>query len=107
MCADDISLLCCKDPILPAFRRLRPVSRVLPVQQHYIEVFGLRGAPQFVKFCLGVNALMERSHLGHQLIAIAWQAFQCLAQHCWRLVSLGRLEEADAVRSEEHTSELQ
>ena len=42
MRADDLSLLRFKDPILPAFRGLRPVSRVLPVQQHDVKVLGLR-----------------------------------------------------------------
>src|SRR4051812_49047058 len=108
MGADDFSLLRLKDPVLPAFRSVRPVGCVLPMQQHDVKVLGLRGAPQLVELCLRVNTLVESSHFAHQLIAIARQPFQRLSQHAWRHVSLRRLKEADTVivRKTHQTSEL-
>src|SRR5579872_3881629 len=96
MRADDLSLLRLKDPVLPAFRSLWPVGRVLPMQQHDVKVLRLRGAPQFVELGLRINPLVEGSNLAHQLIAVARQAFQRLSQHSRRLVGLSRLEETDA-----------
>src|SRR5436305_6355205 len=96
MRADDLSLLRLKDAVLPALRSLRPVGRVLPMQQHDVKVLSLRSLPQLFELGLRINPLMERSHLAHQLIAVARQAFKRLAQHCRRVVGLGRLKEADA-----------
>src|SRR5579862_3360055 len=70
---------------------------MLPVQQHDVKILSLRDTPQIIKLSLGVDALMKRSNLAHQTIAVAWQTFERRAQHPWRLVSLCRLEEADAV----------
>jgi len=97
MRADDLPLLRFKDAVLPAFRGLRPVGCVLPVQQHDVKVFRLRGAPQFIELRLRIYALVKRRDLAHQAVAVTWQALQRFAQHARRLVRLGGLEEADAV----------
>src|SRR5258708_26239382 len=97
MGVDDLPLLRLKNPVLPAFRSLWPVSGVLPMQQNDVKVLSLRGVPQLVELGLRVDPLVEGSHLAHQLIAVARQAFQRLSQHSRRLVGLSRLKEADAV----------
>src|SRR5256885_12999083 len=96
MCADDLVLLRLKDPVLPAFRSFWPVGRVLPMQQHDVKVLSFRGAPQFIELSLRVDTFVEGSHLAHQLVAVAPQAFQRLSQHSRRVVGLSRLKEADA-----------
>src|SRR5215471_21209712 len=96
MRTDDLSLLRLKDPVLPAFRSLWPVGRVLPVQQHDVKVLSLRDVPQLVELGLRVSPLVEGSHLAHQLIAVARQPFKRLSQHSRCLVGLGRLKEANA-----------
>ena len=69
---------------------------VLPVEQHDVEVFGLRGAAELVEACEGI-AFVERSHLGHELIAIARKGLERLAEHGGSRVSLRGFEEADAM----------
>src|SRR3954471_13058954 len=96
MCADDLFLLRLKDPVLPALRSLWPVGRVLPMQQHDVKVLSFRGAPQFIELSLRIDTLMEGSHLAHQLVAVARQAFQRLSQHSRCVGGLRRLKEADA-----------
>src|SRR3974390_674944 len=97
MRADDLSLLRLKNPVLPALRSLWPVGRVLPMQQHDVEVLSLRGAPQLVELSPRVHPLVKGSDLAHQLIAVARQAFQRFSQHARRHIGLSRLKEADAV----------
>src|SRR5215472_16228539 len=97
MCADDLSLLRLKDPVLPALSSLWPVGRVLPMQQHYVEVLSLRSAPELVELGLGFNPLVEGCDLAHQLIAVARQTLQRHSEHCRRLVGLRRLKETDAM----------
>src|SRR5215471_17704223 len=67
------------------------------MQQHDVKVLSLRGAPQLVELGLRINPLVEGSHLAHQLVAVARQAFQRLSQHRRSLVSLSRLKETDTV----------
>src|SRR4051794_19541545 len=96
MRADDLPLLRLKNPVLPAFCGLWPIGCVLPMQEHDVEVLSLRGAPQLVELGPRVDALVEGSHLAHELVAVARQAFQRLSQHSRGLVGLSRLKEADA-----------
>ena len=85
-----------EDPVLPARRVGRPCRRVLPVQQHDVEVFGVGQAAELVELLLRVDAVAGR-HLRHQLVAVARDALQGDAEHLVHLaVRFGGLEEADA-----------
>src|ERR1041385_5938145 len=97
MRANDLSLLCFENSVLPAFRSLWPVGRVLPVQQHDVEIRCLRSTAQLVELGLRFNVLVEGSYFAHQLIAVSRQTFEGLAQHCRRRVSFGRFKKAYAV----------
>src|SRR5689334_12683965 len=69
---------------------------MLPMQQHDVKVFSLRGAPQLVELGSRVDTLVKGSHLAHELIGVARQAFQRLSQHSRRLIGLRRLKKANA-----------
>ena len=65
------------------------------MQQHDVEVVGLRHPAQLVDLILRIHAVV-RGDLGHQPIAIARNTLQGHAQHLVHsAVRLGRLEEAD------------
>src|SRR5262252_1233748 len=70
---------------------------MLPVQQHYVEVVGIRQSAQLVEFLLRIHAL-SRGHLRHKPIAIAWNAFQSDSEHLVHFaVRLGSFEEANTL----------
>jgi len=69
---------------------------MLPVQEHDVEVFGIREFAQLVEFLLRIHALVG-GYLGHEAIAIAWDSLQGHAEHPVHLtVRLGSFEEANA-----------
>src|SRR5258708_3493807 len=70
---------------------------MLPVQQHDVEILGVRKRAQLVEFLLWIHAIVESGHLGHELVALARYALQSDAQHLVHLtVGFGGLEEANA-----------
>src|SRR6267142_3928538 len=70
---------------------------MLPVQEHDVEVFGIREFAEFVEFLLRIHALAG-GHLRHQAIVLTWNALQGDSEHPVHLaVRLGSLEEANAV----------
>jgi len=69
---------------------------VLPVQEHDVEIFGVRELAQFVDLLQRV-AVLTRGHLRHQPVAIPRNAFQRQAEHAVHIaVGLGGLKEANA-----------
>ena len=97
-----------QNPVLPAHRVRGPRSHVLVVQQHHVEVIGIRQLAQLIDLLLRIHAFARR-HLGHQPVRIARNALQRHAQHLVHLaVSLGGLEEANApvVRMADQLGEL-
>src|SRR5580765_824930 len=69
---------------------------MLPVQEHDVEVFGIREFAQLVEFFLGIHALAG-GDLGHQAVTVTWEALQGYAEHPVHLaIRLGSLEEANA-----------
>src|SRR5580700_5968434 len=86
-----------QNSILPPARVCGPGRGMLPVQQHDVEVFGIREFAQLVEFLLRIHD-WPGGHLRHDAIAIARNALQGHAEHPVHLaVRLSRLEEANAV----------
>ena len=94
---DGFPRLSFENSVLP-FAGIRGPSRgVLPVQQHDVEVFGVREFAQLVEFLLRIHA-WPRGHLRHDAIAVAREALEGDAEHPVHVgVRLSRLEEAYAV----------
>src|SRR6185437_2179978 len=81
-----------------AKRVARPCGGVLPVQQHDVEVFGVRQFTQLVELLLRVDCFVKSRHLRHELITVARNPFQRDAEHLVHLaVGFGGFEETDAV----------
>jgi hypothetical protein len=79
----------------PGTRRRAGSRRVLPVEQHDVEVVRVGEAAELVELLLRIDAVAGR-HFRHQLVAVARNALQGDAQHPVHLaVRFGRLEEAD------------
>ena len=72
-----------------------PIRGVLPVEQHDVEVLGLRGAAHVVEALARVGVRVG-GDLGHELIALTGKRLQRFAEHRGRDVGFGGLEEADA-----------
>ena len=69
---------------------------MLPVQQHHVEVFGIREFAQLVDFCLRIYTF-PGGHLRHKAITIARNALQGHSEHPVHVaVRLSSLEEANA-----------
>ena len=69
---------------------------MLPVQQHDVEVIGVRELAQLVDLLLRIHAFAG-GDLRHQPVAVARNALQRDAQHSVHVaVGLGGFEEADA-----------
>ena len=66
------------------------------MQQHHVEVIGIRELAQFVDLLLRIHAFARR-HLRHEPVAIARNALQRHAEHLVHLaIGFGGLEEANA-----------
>ena len=69
---------------------------MLPVQQHHVEVFGIREFAQLVDFCLRIHTF-PGGHLRHKAITIARNALQGDSEHPVHVaVRLSSLEKANA-----------
>ena len=85
-----------ENSILPPARVCRPCSGMLPVQEHNVEIFGIRELAELVEFLLRIHTLVG-GDFRHQAIAIAWNALQGYAEHSVHVaVRLGSFEEANA-----------
>src|SRR5437870_1630651 len=85
-----------QNSILPPPRVCRPCRGMLPVQQHHVEVLGIREFAQLVDFLLRIHTFSGR-HLRHKLIIIARNALQGHSEHPVHVaVRLSSLEEANA-----------
>src|ERR1019366_3757221 len=80
----------------PPHRIRRPRGHVLVMQQHHVEVIGVRQLAQLIDLFLRIYPFARR-HLGHQPVGIARNALQRLTQHLVHFaVTLGGLEETNA-----------
>ena len=94
--ADCLLVLGLENHVLPARGFRRPVGRRLHVQQHDVEVVGLRGSAQVVDLGLRILAV-ACLHLGHEAVVLAGNALERNAEHLMHAgICLGRLEEANA-----------
>jgi hypothetical protein len=85
-----------ENSILPPARVCGPCGGMLPVQEHDVEVFGIRELAELVEFLLRIHTLVG-GDFRHQAIAIAWNALQGYAEHPVHVaVGLGSFEEANA-----------
>src|SRR6267143_1865323 len=62
-----------QNSILPPARVCGPCCGMLPVQQHHVEVFGIREFAQLVEFLLRIHTL-SGGHLRHKAITITCKA---------------------------------
>src|SRR5271165_5341885 len=93
---DRLSGLSLENSILPPAGVRRPRRGVLPMQEHDVEVFGIREFAKFVEFFLRIDTLM-RGDLGHDAVTVARNAFQRDAEHLVHVgVGFCGFEEANA-----------
>src|ERR1700675_429857 len=89
---DSLPRLSLQNSVLPPARVCRPCRGMLPVQQHDVEVFGIREFAQVVKFLLRIHTLPS-GHLRHKAVTIAWNALERHSEHPVHLaVRLSSLE---------------
>src|ERR1700722_5346732 len=85
-----------ENSILPPARIRWPSRGMLPVQQHHVEILGIREFAQLVDFILRIHTFPS-GHLRHNPIAIARNALQSHSEHPVHVaIRLRGLEEANA-----------